>query len=377
MTTGKRVRGSGSLFRKGTSRTWTIQYYREGYKDGEPARVRVREATGTASEREAQKILTERLSQVGRGEWRERERRPATVEGLFKSLQDHYAVNGLKSAVSLGRRWKHLSFFAGWAAASLTTDALRGYALRRQQAGAKNATINRELSALRRALNLGRRSDKVRAVPYFPMLKEDNARRGFVTDADFGRLAAGAGALWLRTFLELAFTYGWRRGELTELRVRQLDFAHRTVRLDPGTTKNGEGREVAMTARVEELLRATVAGKSPEDFVLTRPGGARVGDFRKAWRGLCARAGLPGLLVHDLRRSAAKALRAAGVPESVIMSTGGWRTASMFRRYAIVSGADNRAAVEALERARAENQVGPRSAPFAEKQAPAGPEKLQ
>jgi hypothetical protein len=55
-----------------------------------------------------------------------------------------------------------------------------------------------------------------------------------------------------------------------------------------------------------------------------------------------------------MRRSAAKALRAAGVPESVVMAMGGWKTAAMFRRYAIVSTADQRAAVAMLERARSE-----------------------
>ena len=62
-----------------------------------------------------------------------------------------------------------------------------------------------------------------------------------------------------------------------------------------------------------------------------------------------------GLIVHDLRRSAAKALRAAGVPESVIMAAGGWKTPAMFRPYAIVSSTDQRAAMEKLEAARAEN----------------------
>lgn len=137
--------------------------------------------------------------------------------------------------------------------------------------------------------------------------------------------------------------------------MRQVNLAKRSIRLDPGTTKNREGREVAMTAKVAELLRQAVAGKAAEDWVLTREkDGGRIKEFRGAWRNLCARAGLPGLLVHDLRRSAAKALRAAGVPESVIMATGGWKTPAMFRRYAIVSSADNKAAVEALERARAE-----------------------
>jgi integrase len=238
--------------------------------------------------------------------------------------------------------------------------------------------------------NFGRQDTppKVRTVPYIPMLKEDNVRKGFVEDAQFEQLAAKASEPWLRTFLELGFTYGWRKSELLSLRVKQVNLPQRTIRLDAGTTKNGEGREVTMTAKVAELLRLAVADKRPDEFVLTRKIeiGKRtvhrpVRSVRAAWRNLCQRAGLGefvcrqceraatmrqscecggrgrkyrGLIIHDLRRSAAKALRRAGVSESVIMATGGWKTPAMFRRYAIVSSADNRAAVEMLERARAE-----------------------
>lgn len=62
-----------------------------------------------------------------------------------------------------------------------------------------------------------------------------------------------------------------------------------------------------------------------------------------------------GAETHDLRRSAAQALRLAGLPERVIMAAGGWKTPAMFRRYAIVSASDQRAAVEMLEQARAES----------------------
>jgi hypothetical protein len=57
-------------------------------------------------------------------------------------------------------------------------------------------------------------------------------------------------------------------------------------------------------------------------------------------------------MVHDFQCSAAKAARRAGVPESVIMAMGGWKTAAMFRRYGIVSSADQAAAVQKLEAAR-------------------------
>jgi len=63
----------------------------------------------------------------------------------------------------------------------------------------------------------------------------------------------------------VAYSYGWRRGELINLRVRQVDLINRTIRLDPGTTKNGEGREVTMTGEVAELLRAAVDGKRLND----------------------------------------------------------------------------------------------------------------
>ena len=42
-----------------------------------------------------------------------------------------------------------------------------------------------------------------------------------------------------------------------------------------------------------------------------------------------------GLLVHDMRRSAAKRLRESGIHEKLIMDIGGWKTRSMFDRYTI------------------------------------------
>jgi hypothetical protein len=53
--------------------------------------------------------------------------------------------------------------------------------------GASNSTINSELAALKRMLNLGARSTppKVDRVPYIPMLRENNVRKGFLEHAEF------------------------------------------------------------------------------------------------------------------------------------------------------------------------------------------------
>ena len=387
-------RGTGSLFRKTYQRngrkytepTWTIQFYANGRRE--------REATHLRDKQAAQRVLNAKLGQVDRDEYRRAE--PIRCEALFAALRDHYLNDRrTETAARLTWQWqRHLGpRFSHVLATRVTTDAVTRYVGERREEGAANATINRELAALRRMFNLGKRSTppKIREVPYIPLLRESNVRTGFVEDADFKRLefAAAASELWLRTFLELAYTYGWRKGELLGLRVRQLDLLAGKIRLDPGTTKNGEGREVEMTAKVAQLLRQAVSGKGPEDFVLTREvkKGKRtvhspVVAMRDAWQNLCVRAGLGsfvccacertvnkrkkcecgsrkreyrGLIPHDLRRSAAKAARRAGMAESVIMATGGWKTPAMFRRYAIVSSADQRAFVEALEKARAEN----------------------
>jgi integrase len=131
-----------------------------------------------------------------------------------------------------------------------------------------------------------------------------------------------------------------------------VDLVARTIRLEPGTTKNREGREVTIeSGTLLQLLRHCVEGKRPEDHVFTR-GNNPVRDFRKSWENLCTAAGVPALLFHDLRRSAARNLRAAGVPEEVIMRIAGWKTSSVFKRYAIVDQKDIRAALQQLERSR-------------------------
>lgn len=384
----KRPYGTGRLYQPKGSRFYWIKFHVNG--------VPVRESTQTANKRKAQRFLNTRLAQVSNGSFLSLKAERTTVQELADDFLRDYRVNNRKSFHDVQERWMlHLEpFFGHLRASRVSSDLIVKYVDSRQQQGAANATINRELAALKRMFRLGAQATppKVFRVPHFQMLQERNVRTGFLDDRQFTRLAEECAkvGLWLRSMLEVGYTYGWRVSELLTLRVRQVDLALRVIRLDPGTTKNDDGREVTMTDSVFQLLKECVFGKQPDDCVFTRKNGRPVREFRALWQRVCCKAEVgrlicadcnepvdaqrrcprclrtwkvhdlkySGLIFHDLRRSAARNLRRAGVAEGVIQKIGGWKTRSVFERYAIVDQRDIADAMHKLETAKIRHSLG-------------------
>jgi hypothetical protein len=71
-------------------------------------------------------------------------------------------------------------------------------------------------------------------------------------------------------------------------------------------------------------------------------------DFEKAWKTACQKAGCPGMLRHDFRRTAVRNMERVGVARSVATKVTADRSSSVYRRYAIVSSADLQEAVKKL-----------------------------
>jgi integrase len=254
--------------------------------------------------------------------------------------------------------WKHLEpIFGSRPASTVKPSEIADYVAGRRSAGIAAATCNREVAVLKAAFRHGARLELVERIPMFPKkLKEPSPRAGFVEESQYQVLAKNAGELWLRTFVAVGFNFGWRKSEILNLRVRNVDLLENWLSLD--TSKNGEGRRVKIPASMRMLLSACITGKNPNDFVLTRRDGSRIAQPRKDWYHLCCVSGLGkldddghynGLQMHDLRRSGVRRMRRKGIAESIAMKISGHKTASVFKRYDITDDRDLEQAAKLLE----------------------------
>src|SRR5438876_3429303 len=161
----------GSLYKRGN--VWWVKYYR----NGKP----LRESSGSEKESEAKRLLRLREGDIARGAPVTPKMGRVKLDELAQDVITNYRINQKKSLGHLERRFrKHvLPFFGGRCASAITATDVDQFVLVRQEAGASNAEINRELAALKRAFSLGIEKGKLMTKPYVSMLEENNVRKGF------------------------------------------------------------------------------------------------------------------------------------------------------------------------------------------------------
>lgn len=350
----------GSLYRRrqrtgGKGDIWQIKYRVGG-------RV-VRESTGTDRRREAERILKEREGRVAAG--LPVMRRPDRVmyDEAAADLRAHYTTTGSRNLVEVEKRLAHTDkFFLGWGLVAIDGAVATRYVAERQAQGAANGTVNRELAVLVKMLRLAAENRKLMRLPVIRKLKEAAPRAGFLDRPAFEAVRKALPSD-LAVAATIAYELGWRmQSEVLTLTTAQVDLEAGRLRLEPGSTKNGEGREAFVSPELRALLVAQVErvrglSKQLERVVVSlfphlggRWRGQRRRDFRKAWATACKAAGVPGLLKHDLRRSAVRNLVRAEVSEHVAMSITGHKTRSVFDRYDITTEADRAEAAAKVAR---------------------------
>lgn len=218
---------------------------------------------------------------------------------------------------------------------------------RKQRDGVANSTVNRAMEIVRRILNLAVeewiwlvKAPKVR------MLPEPKRRIRFLTHPEADRLLEVL-PKHLRPVVQFALATGCRMSEILHLEWQRVDLKRRVAWLDPGTTKNGEGRGLPLNNDAVLALRS-VQGKHPE-WCFTYEGKVmqRVGS---AWDRSLRRAGIENFRFHDLRHTWASWHVMSGTSLQELMELGGWKSYEMVLRYAHLAPEHLAGAAQRIER---------------------------
>ena len=175
---------------------------------------------------------------------------------------------------------------------------------------ASNATINRELSVIRRGFSLAYGSDPplVARVPYIEKLEEQNVREGFVEPDQYLKLREALPKR-LQCLLVVGYHVGCRKGELLKVCRDQIDLRHGEIRLTEGQTKGKKARTLPIYGEMRPWLEMQLAELEhwwPSCRWVFHHNGRRLDPHLSGWRECCKKVGLPALMFHDLRRSAVK-----------------------------------------------------------------------
>jgi integrase len=343
----KKGRGMGGVYQPtcrdkktgelGKIPTWWIYYNQRGKQ--------IKESSHSAKEADAWKLLKKRHGEMAEGKPVGPDVARTTFEDMAAMVVADHKANGRRSLDRYEDATNHLRrSFGEDKAVEITSDRITAYVARRQEEEkAAGATINGELSVLSRMFVLAIRAGKAAQKPYILRLKTNNVRRGFFEAEQFQALLRHLPEA-IKPVAVTAYVTGWRvHDEILTRQRHHLDLKAGWLRLEPGETKNDEGRMFPLTpmlrAALEEQVRKTEALQKAEGRIvpwLFHRNGKPIKKFRTSWIKACKRAGIPGKIPHDFRRTACRNLERAGVDRGSAMKMIGHKTEAIYRRYAIV-----------------------------------------
>jgi len=362
------TRGMGRVYQRGG--TWWIQYNHHG--------ERKRESSESSKRPDAVALLKRRHEEMGKGRLASEAQQvlPSDLKALIDS---DYRLNGLRSLRRINVSWRNITAYFGERekAVSITAPRLAAYVTARTDEGAAAATVRNEIAALKRGFNLARETGTLlpNELPAaWPAITATGVRSGFF-ERDQHEAVRAALPPDEGDVAEYLHWTGWRKSEALGLRWSNVDEKARVIRIE--NTKSRGSREPrtlpygalpALVELIEHRRRVTVAVQAKREMVVSHVfhrNGEPITTFYRSWAAACVKAGLgreerrpdvrnkkgkvrKGRLLkrvieripHDYRRTAARNLSRAGVPERVIMQLCGWKTRSVFDRYRIVAERD-------------------------------------
>jgi integrase len=156
---------------------------------------------------------------------------------------------------------------------------------------------------------------------------------------------------YLLPFTLLALNTGMRRGELFDLRMKDIDLKQKQLTVHGATSKSGKTRHIPLTNEGIFLLTTWCNQNrlTPDSLVFPSPvSGVRFNNINTAWKGLIKAAGIKKFRFHDLRHSYASKLVMRGADLYVIKELLGHASIDTTQRYAHLAPDQKARAVELL-----------------------------
>jgi integrase len=317
---------------------------------------KVSSAWGT--EAEALEALAKRQREVGAGRLERSERTLGELAEEYLAYKRDHGKRSLKDDERIVRARLLPAFGAGLPVHRLTAAAIAQYEKARMAApvvpgGRKLSahTVRNELGVLRHCLRLARRWGYLDVVPEVVLPKMPRGRLRFLDADEIGRLLETCQASrnrFLSAVVVLALHTGMRKSELLGLEWERVDLSSARIRLD--RTKSDEPRGVPINRAVYEALIALEPDPDRRHGRVFPSGNDRRGSqIRTAFEVALTRAGITGFRFHDLRHTAASHLVMRGASLKDVQEILGHADLRMTNRYAHLSPAHLRGAVERLE----------------------------
>ena len=285
------------------------------------------------------------------------------VPTLERFLDDRYAPSALadqkSGAANLARLRKCFQLFLNRRLDRITAEDVERWRSERLAMGRAKSTINRDVTALKAALNKAvlwkvipenpiaavkpKRVDRRGIVRY--LSKDENKRLRAALDQPNPR------APYIKPMVLLALNTGLRRGELLSLQWQDVDFESANLTVAGTYAKNAQTRHVGLNSEAMAVLREWQGNGS--DYVFGNAKGGRLGHFKRSWARIKEMAEIENFRFHDLRHDFCSKLAMAGVDLNTVRELAGHMNFEMTLRYAHLSPDHKKAAVERLVTKRA------------------------
>lgn len=327
-----------SLYKRNS--TWWSSVYIDG--------VRHCESTGTSNRRKAEQIERQRWEELND----QRHRLPQmNLDITFGALAARFIANGMSTPYSVDRLHHLMPFFADLPVRDINQSLTRKYRQDRyaHNPSLKPATVNRDLSVLRRVLYWGVEEGLLSSNPIGRLrLERERRTKRPVMSLREEQLLFAASPEHLRRIITCALHTGMRRGEILSQRWEDIDFDNRILHVSHSKTPEGESREIPLTGRLYVMLLANRKNHGP---VFTY-GGDAIKIIKTTWASSLRRSGIRHFRFHDLRHTANTRMMLAGVLQEVrreILGHTSRRSRDINDRYTQIELPEKRDAIHKLE----------------------------